>query len=53
MTFDRLMTEVVYEYMRWLYAAPGFTLAFSLFFVGVLSLTLVDAAFWIARKVVR
>jgi hypothetical protein len=53
MTFDRLMTEAMFEYMRWLYAVPGFTLAFSFFFVGVLSLTLIDISFWIARKVVK
>jgi hypothetical protein len=50
---DRLVILVLDEYLRWLYAQPVLTTAFTCGFAVVLSLSLINSAFWLARKVVK
>ena len=47
------MEQVLAEYLRWLYIAPYFTLAVSAVALLAVSMTLVDVAFGVARRIIK
>jgi hypothetical protein len=50
---DRYVMLAIDEYLRWLYVQPVLTAVFTCGFVVVLSLSLIDIAFGLARRLVK
>lgn len=50
---DRYVMLAIDEYLRWLYVQPVLTAAFTCGFIVVLSLSLIDASLWLARRIVK